>query len=121
MTGTATWTTTNIPAGKLAVGDRVTVGDTTVDLTTVDGWGHHMILGPIQGDIDVWTIQVYYLVPVAVHVPDEPVDGYGLFKPRPGWSPLGCTCLSRRGDDRNWTIVATDDGCASHGVNDWED
>lgn len=103
---TVTWTTTPIPAGKLEPGDKVTIGSTTVTLETAEEWGQCAILGPIQGWIDDWTIQVHYLEPVTVHVPDEPVDGYNLFKPHPGWSPLGCTCLSRRDDDGNWTIVA---------------
>ncbi len=117
MTTTVTWTTTPIPAHRLAAGDRVYLRGLTRPVDGIRDAGNgriefmHGIYGCIAEHGDV----------AMVEVPDEPVDGYDLVKPRPGWSPLGCTCLSRRGDDRNWHIVATDDGCASHGVNDLYD
>ncbi len=120
MTGTATWTTTNIPAHLLAAGDRVDLEGHTV--TLIEAVDHIHFVSLVGEDPDVYVVaNPHPFAKIAVHVPDEPVDGYDLFKPRPGWSPLGCTCLSRRGDDRNWTVVATDDGCASHGVNDLYD
>lgn len=63
-------TTVTRPAYRLKVGDRVTIGSTTVTLETVEEWGHSMVLGPIQGWIDDWTIQVYWLTDVTVHLPD---------------------------------------------------
>ncbi len=120
MTGTATWTTTPIPAWRVEPGDRITVDDgrvCTVTAVYAAGGTTRIILDRFPDGMP-WTGD---RTTVTVHVPDEPVDGYDLFKPRPGWSPLGCTCVSRRGDDRNWHIVATDDGCASHGNGDLYD
>jgi hypothetical protein len=122
--GTATWSTAPIPAYRLAVGDRITFESTTVTLTTVEEWGRSVILGPIQGDIDVWTVQVDYLTPVAVHVPDEPVDGYSLWRPKPGVWPSGCVCLIRANPKTpsNWETVVRDETCRGHyDWNDYED
>ncbi len=113
MTGTATWTTTPIPAYLLEAGDRIHYG-TTVTLAAVHDDGHLVALRWAGGGTDVFRRADFQ-----VHVPDVPVDGYNLWKPTT--SPLGCTCLSRRGDDRNWHIVATDDGCRCHGIHDLYD
>lgn len=111
----ATWTTAPIPAYRLAVGDKVTVGSTTVVLETVVDEGRSVILGPIQYDIDEWTAQFYYLDQIAVHVPDEPVDGYALWKPKPTTWPSGCVCVHRRSDGfaSNWDAIPTA-GCRGH-------
>lgn len=108
-----TWTTAPILAYRLAVGDRIafeSVADVTLE--TVEDWdGRSIVLGPIQGWIDDWTVQVYYREPIIVHVPDQPVDGYDLFRPPPGFWPLGCTCVHRRSGDGNWASVALDPEC----------
>ncbi len=53
---------------------------------------------------------------VDVHVPDEPVDGYNLWRPRIGAWPSNCTCVSRRYPTLpgNWDIIARDDRCRAH-------
>ncbi len=116
MTGTVTWTTTPMPAWQVERGDLITTGGHTGTVDDVETF--HTVVVVTTGRR---THRLDHRDILTVHVPDEPVDGYNLFKPRPGWSPLGCTCLSRRGDDRNWHIVATDDGCASHGNGDLYD
>ncbi len=63
-------------------------------------------------------------VAVDVHVPDEPVDSYSLWKPKPGVWPSGCVCVARRHptDAGNWETVARDEQCRGHyDWNDYED
>ncbi len=121
--GTVTWSTAQVPAYKLAAGDRITFESTTVTLTTVDEWGRYVILGPIQGDIDVWTVQVDYLTDVTVHVPDEPVDGYNLWRPKPTTWVSGCICVHRRHPTLagNWEQISWDTDCPEHGIHDQYD
>lgn len=113
------WTTTLIPAYTLAVGDKVTIGPVTAVLDTVERWsGEERVFG-----VDVWVTTVHCQEPITVHVPDEPVDGYPLWKPPLGHWPSGCTCVSRRHPEwaGNWDIVHRDPDCRGHYDNDWED
>jgi hypothetical protein len=115
---TATWTTVPIKACHLAVGDRVNLANCTLDLVKARDCGDYVdLVGEVRGGHVFRALGRHELV--TVHVPDVPVDGYNLWKPTT--SPLGCTCLSRRGADRNWHIVATDPNCRWCGNHDdWD-
>lgn len=115
---TVTWTGATLAAWRLAVGDHTVRDGLALPVLWIqDEAGGRVAYGTIgrthlaEGSDDI-----------TVTAPDVPVDGYDLFKPGPGWSPLGCICLSRRGRDGNWTIVATDDDCRwCNQHHDWED
>ncbi len=107
---TVTWTTAPIPADQLAVGDHVnhgkTVSLTGVRVCWVDTDHRHTAFGTTIGSYQVPRDQ-----PIAVFVPDEPVDGYGLWQPKPGvWAYSGCTCVHRRHPEYagNWEAIGRD-------------
>lgn len=128
MAGTATWTTTEIPAYLLEPGDRTSLYGPAgrpagVDTTTVVRCDVDHDVVTLLLDTGV-TLEGDARQMVTVHVPDEPVDGYGLWKSKPDTFPSGCTCVYRRNPDwaGNWDLVTTDPDCHSHGVHDnWED
>lgn len=53
---------------------------------------------------------------VTVEVPDEPVDGYNLWKPKPSAFPSGCVCVMRRDPTMpsRWEPVTRDERCPGH-------
>ncbi len=115
---TVTWSTAPIPAYRLAAGDRAFVVDRLVVLTGVTG-GATVTLEYESGVYDIDSG-----APVDVEVPDEPVDGYDLRRPKPGHWPSGCVCVARRHPtlDGNWETVVRDEQCRGHyDWNDWED
>jgi hypothetical protein len=107
----ATWTTAPIPASELRAGDRIDVNGEDVTLTDVVENRADVTL---QSDRYVLNASTRYMV--TAHVPDEPVDGYNLWKPKLGVWPGGCVCVSRRVPDLdgNWEIVARDEECRGH-------
>jgi hypothetical protein len=116
---TVTWSTAPIPADALADGDRVYRRGLTRPVgavTAVDG-GRTMFMHGIYGLIaepgDT----------VMVEVPDEPVDGYNLWKPLPHMFMSGCVRVHRHDPQHrhNWERIATDDRCPEHGIHDDED
>ncbi len=113
----ATWTTNNIPAWHLEAGDRIDRNGHALTLLfamAVDpGRTAYGTLGR--------TFNVDARRPVPVHVPDQPIDGYGLWRPLPGtWPYSGCTCVHRRNANGSWGPIGRD--CpACTAANDWED
>jgi hypothetical protein len=107
---TVTWSTAPIPAYKLAVGDRVVRNGLRLPVEFVHDPGAGRVFFGAAGR--------RYLIdgsdPIVVAVPDEPVDGYGLWRPKPHTFPSGCTCVSRRQDNGNWHVVARLDDCWGH-------
>jgi hypothetical protein len=116
---TATWSTALIPAHALAAGDRIDVNGDDVTITEVITNRATMMFGS-----DTHIIETNHDYAVTVHVPDEPVDGYGLWKPKPGVWPSGCVCLIRANPKMpgNWETVVRDETCRGHyDWNDYED
>lgn len=116
----ATWSTAPIPAYKLAVGDRVSVDgqDGTVSAVYAAGGSTCIVLADRAGDLP-WSGD---RITVQVLVPDQPVDGYSLWRPKPGVWPSGCTCVSRRHPTLagNWETVVRDEACRGH-YDNWYD
>jgi hypothetical protein len=114
---TVTWSTAPIPAYALRVGDRFDVNGeplTVVALHARDG--AIGISGVFDDDRPRAAVGVSADYSVTVYVPDEPVDGYNLWRPKPGVWPSGCVCVSRRHPtlDGNWETVVRDESCRSH-------
>ncbi len=112
---TVTWSSTTIPAYVLAAGDRIDVNGGDVILTEVITNRATMTLGS-----DTHIIETNHDYAVTVHVPDEPVDGYNLWRPKPGYWPSGCVCVARRHptDAGNWEQISWDTDCPEHGIHD---
>jgi hypothetical protein len=115
-----TWSTAPIPACRLAVGDRIVRNGLRLPVEFVHD--------PGAGRVFFGTSARRYLVdssdPITVEVPDEPVDGYSLWKPKPGVWPSGCVCPIRANPKMpgNWETVARDEQCRGHyDWNDYED
>lgn len=109
MTTVAAWTTAQLPARDLRAGDRI---DLSAGLGLRVEW--------VEPEYDITNIGTFgraFQVPrdrlVTVHVPDEPVDGYGLWRPKPGtWSYSGCTCVARLNPEAGyWRAILRD--CAA--------
>lgn len=112
---TATWTTATLSAWRLAAGDQIVHDGRTLPVL----WVQDEDGGRIAYGIIGRTHLVEGSDPITVTAPDEPVDGYSLWKPTT--SPLGCACLSRRTDYGTWITVATDPECRWCNQHDWED
>ncbi len=111
-----TWTTAPIPAYKLVDGDRVYHNGLTravEAVTPVDG-GRIMFMHGIYGQIAEPDDKLM------VEVPDEPVDGYNLWRPKPTTWVSGCICVHRRHPSLvgNWEQVSWDTNCPEHGIHD---
>ncbi len=109
-----TWSTAPIPASALAVGDHFDTGDGRLTVRQVEspGRGWTVVTGENQTAFVVAPYGFGDLV--TVHVPDEPVDGYNLWRPKPHTFMSGCTCVSRRQDNGNWHVVARLEDCCGH-------
>lgn len=121
MTATVTWTTVPIPAHRLAVGDLIPFRGRRMPTAAVVELNGDVIL-EARDDDGLIRAFIEGRNTVAVCVPNEPVDGYSLWKPKPYTFMSGCVCTSRRDDGGNWHPITTDPDCRRHGIHDdWED
>ncbi len=118
---TVTWSTAPIPARCVEVGDRVSVDghDGTVAAVYAAGGSTRIVLTD-RPEALPWTGD---RLPVQVHVPDEPVDGYTLWRPKPTTWVSGCICVHRRHPTlaSNWEQISWDTDCPEHGIHDQYD
>lgn len=123
MTATVTWTTVPIPAHRLAVGDLIPFRGRRMPTAAVVELNGDVIL-EARDDDGLIRAFIEGRNTVAVCVPDEPVDGYSLWKPGPHTFMDGCICVHRHDPHHphNWEQITTDPDCYSHGIHDdWED
>lgn len=119
--GTVTWSTAPIPASALRAGDRVL---SEGRLLPVDGDPVDVGSGRVQYRAGTHWVTAEGGDRLVVSVPDEPVDGYSLWKPKPSVWPSGCVCLIRANPKMpgNWETVVRDEQCRGHyDWNDYED
>lgn len=121
---TTTWTTAEIRADHLAVADRADAADLTLTLIKVTHHGGAVgFSGLPDGGKEASTFGVPGDYRVTVHVPDEPVDGYNLWRPKPGtFSYSDCTCVHRRQTDGSWRPIDNDcPACVYRATDSWSD
>jgi hypothetical protein len=115
----ATWTVAEIPADRLAVGDLHRRKGMKLPVQWVETEYDHTRFGVLGR-----TIQVERDHPINAWVPDEPVDGYNLWKPRPHTFMNGCTCIHRHNPQHphNWEPIGNNcPACVRLAQDDWAD
>ncbi len=120
---TVTWSTAPVPLRQVRVGDRVQIHGRLLPVTATVKCAGEVLLYAADGDTKV-ELAVDGSQTIDTHVPDEPVDGYGLWKPKPGVWSSGCVCVIRSNPKMpgNWETVARDETCRGHyDWNDYED
>lgn len=114
---TATWSTAPIPLWRIHVGDRVSLHGRLLPVTATVELAGEVLLTAEHGDSKV-ELAVDGSQTIDTHVPDEPVDGYDLWRPKQNTWVSGCICVHRRHPTlaSNWEQISWDTGCPEHGI-----
>ncbi len=110
---TVTWSTAPVPLWQVRVGDRVQLRGRLLPVTATVELAGEVLLTAEDGDAKV-ELAVDGSQTIDTHVPDEPVDGYSLWRPKPHTFMSNCTCVSRRQGNGNWHVVARLEDCRGH-------